>query len=150
MPTLIAPHGNAALKPLLLPDGERAEALTRARGLKKLPLSSREVSDLFMLAMGAYSPLDGFMGRADWRGACLDMRLENGLFWPLPITLSCEDDFAAAVGDEVALTDADGGILGILAVAEKYAIDRDLECREVYRTTDEAHPASPKSWRRAR
>ena len=144
MPTLIAPHGNAALKPLLLPDEERAEALTRARGLKKLPLSSREVSDLFMLAMGAYSPLDGFMGRADWQGACLDMRLENGLFWPLPITLSCGGDFAAAVGDEVALTDADGGILGILAVAERYAIDRDLECREVYHTTDEAHPGVAK------
>ena len=144
MSTLIAPHGNAGLKPLLLPDEERAEGLKRARGLKKLPLSSREVSDLFMLAMGAYSPLDGFMGRADWQGACLDMRLENGLFWPLPITLSCDDDFAAAVGDEVALTDADGEILGIFAVAEKYAIDRNLECREVYRTTDEAHPGVAK------
>ena len=144
MSTLIAPHGNAALNPLLLPAGERDEALRRARGLKKLPLSSREVSDLFMFAMGAYSPLTGFMGAADWRGACLDMRLENGLFWPLPITLSCAGDFAVAVGDEVALTDAAGEILGVLAVAEKYAIDRDLECREVYRTADEAHPGVAK------
>ena len=144
MSTLIAPHGNAALKPLLLPREERDEALKRARSLKKLPLSSREVSDLFMFAMGAYTPLAGFMGAADWRGACVDMRLENGLFWPLPITLSCGEDFAVAVGDRVALTDAGGEILGVLAVTEKYAIDRDLECREVYRTTEEAHPGAAK------
>ena len=82
MPALIAPHGSATLRPLLLPEEERDEALKRARTLKRLPLSSREVSDLFMLAMGAYTPLAGFMGAADWRGACLEMRLENGLFWP--------------------------------------------------------------------
>ena len=104
MSTLIAPHGNATLKPLLLPPEERDEALRRARTLKRLPLSSREVSDLFMLAMGAYTPLKGFMGAADWRGACLEMRLENGLFWPVPITLSCAEDAAVTVGDEVALT----------------------------------------------
>ena len=144
MPALIAPHGSAALRPLLLPEEERDEALKRARSLKRLPLSSREVSDLFMLAMGAYTPLAGFMGAGDWRGACLDMRLENGLFWPLPITLSCDEDFGAAAGDEVALTDADGEILGVLTVSERYAIDKALECREVYRTADEAHPGVAK------
>ena len=144
MSTLIAPHGNATLKPRLLPEEERAEALKRARTLKTLALSSREVSDLFMLAMGAYSPLEGFMGAADWRGACVDMRLENGLFWPLPITLSCGEDFAVATGDEVALTDEGGEILGVLTVTETYAIDKALECREVYRTTDEAHPGVAK------
>ena len=144
MPTLIPPHGNATLKPLLLPEEERDEALKRARTLKRLTLSSREVSDLFMLAMGAYTPLAGFMGEADWRGACLDMRLEKGLFWPLPITLSCGEDAAIAVGDEVTLTDAGGEILGVLAVTETYAIDKALECREVYGTTDEAHPGVAK------
>ena len=144
MSTLIAPHGNATLRPLLLPEEERDEALKRARTLKRLPLSSREVSDLFMLAMGAYTPLAGFMGAADWRGACLEMRLENGLFWPLPVTLSCGEDFAVAVGDEVALTGEGEEILGVLAVAEKYAIDKALECREVYRTADEAHPGVAK------
>ena len=144
MPALIAPHGEATLRPLLLPADERGEALKRARTLKRLPLSSREVSDLFMLAMGAYSPLAGFMGAVDWRGACLEMRLESGLFWPLPITLSCDEDFGVAVGDEVALTDAGGEILGILAVAETYAIDKALECREVYRTADAAHPGVAK------
>ena len=144
MPALIAPHGSDTLRPLLLPEEEWDEALKRARTLKALSLSTREVSDLFMLAMGAYTPLAGFMGGADWRGACLDMRLEDGLFWPLPITLSCGEDFGVAVGDEVALTDADGEILGILTVAEKYAIDKALECREVYRTADEAHPGVAK------
>ncbi len=141
---LIPPHGNATLKPLLLPQEEWSEALKRARTLKRLPLSSREVSDLFMLAMGAYTPLDGFMGATDWHGACLEMRLENGLFWPLPITLSCSEDFAVATGDEVALTDEEGTLLGILAVTEKYTIDKTLECREVYRTADEAHPGVAK------
>ena len=144
MSTLIAPHGNATLKPLLLPPEEGDEALRRARSLKRLPLSSREVSDLFMLAMGAYTPLKGFMGAADWRGACLEMRLENGLFWPVPITLSCAEDAAVTVGDEVALTDAGEEILGVLTVTEKYVIDKDLECREVYRTADEAHPGVAK------
>ena len=144
MPALIAPHGGAGLKPLLLPREARDEALKRARTLKRLPLSTREVSDLFMLAMGAYSPLTGFMGAADWRGACLEMRLEDGLFWPLPITLSCGEDAAPAVGDEVALTDAAGEILAILTVAETYAIDKALECREVYRTDDEGHPGVAK------
>ena len=144
MPTLIAPHGGAALRPLLLPEEERDEAFKRARTLKKLPLSTREVSDLFMLAMGAYTPLGGFMGAADWRGACLDLRLENGLFWPLPITLSCGEDVAVTAGDDVALTDEAGEILGVLAVTERYAIDKALECREVYRTSDEAHPGVAK------
>ena len=144
MSSLIAPHGSDTLRPLLVPEEERGEALKRARTLRKLPLSTREVSDLFMLAMGAYTPLDGFMGAADWRGACLDMRMESGLFWPLPITLSCSEDVAVAVGDDVALTDAGGEILGILAVTERYAIDKALECREVYRTSDEAHPGVAK------
>ncbi len=144
MPTLIAPHGGTTLRPLLLPADQREEALKKARTLKRLPLSTREVSDLFMLAMGAYTPLAGFMGAADWRGACLEMRLESGLFWPLPVTLSCDEDAAVAAGDEVALTDAGGEILGILAVSEAYAIDKALECREVYRTTDEAHPGVAK------
>ena len=144
MPTLIAPHGGGALRPLLLPEEERDEALRRARTLKRLALSTREVSDLFMLAMGAYTPLAGFMGAADWRGACLDMRLESGLFWPLPITLSCDEDFGTGAGDEVALTDADGEILGVLTITETYAIDKALECREVYRTADDAHPGVAK------
>ena len=147
MSNLVPPHGAKSLKPLLLPETERADETKRAERLKKVPLSSREVSDLFMLAMGAYTPLDGFMGEDDWRGCCVDMALSNGVFWPIPITLSCEKDLADGIqiGEEVALLDGeDGVILGVLAVGEKYTIDKALECSRVYRTTDPAHPGVQK------
>ena len=147
MSTLVPPHGGGALKPLLLPRTERADEIERAEKLTKVPMSSREVSDLLMLAMGAYTPLDGFMGQDDWRRCCTDMTTSEGLFWPIPITLSCAEDLAGAIGigDEVALVDAaSGDILAIQTVSEKYSIDRDLECREVFRTTDTAHPGVQK------
>lgn len=147
MSRLVDPHGGGALKPLLAPEPERAAGLERARSLKRVPISSREASDLLMLAMGAYTPLDGFMGHDDWRGACVDMRLANGVFWPIPITLSCEPSLAGSIGpgEEVALVDAESDeVLGALTVAEKYAIDRELECTSVFRTTDPAHPGVEK------
>jgi len=147
MTNLVPPHGAKTLNPLLLPETERAEEKQRAQHLTKVPLSSREVSDLFMLAMGAYTPLDGFMGEEDWRGCCVDMSLSNGLFWPIPITVSCEKDLAdrIQIGADVALSDGENGdILGILTVSEKYRIDRELECSHVFRTTDPAHPGVQK------
>ncbi len=147
MAELVPPHGGGGLKPLLAPGGARAAALERAASLKKVSLSSREVSDLLMLGMGAYTPLEGFMGEADWRGVCLDMKLASGVFWPIPITLSASAEVADAIspGDSVALTDGDSGeVLGILDVTEKYAIDKALECSHVYRTTDENHPGVQK------
>jgi hypothetical protein len=105
---LVQPHGGKGLKALLVPQAERAEALIRAGALRKIPMTSREVSDVLMLAMGAYTPLDGFMGEADWRGVSLDMKLENGVFWPIPITLSCDQELADSILDEeeVALTES--------------------------------------------
>jgi len=146
MSKLVPPHGGGGLKPLLIPEVERREEIRRAESLTRIRLSSREVSDLFMLGMGAYTPLDGFMGEADWRGACVDMRLAEGLFWPIPITLSCDRDTAdgLGIGDEVALEDEDGAIIGVLTLREKYEIDRALECENVYRTTDTAHPGVQK------
>ena len=147
MSKLVPPHGGGGLKPLLAPEAERAEELKRAATLKQVPMSSRETSDLVMLAMGAYTPLDGFMGEADWRGACVDMKLSNGVFWPIPITLSAEQDLADSIGieEEIALVDGESGeIMGIMEVTEKYVIDRDLECEHVYRTTDAKHPGVQK------
>ncbi|MGH9351991.1 MAG: sulfate adenylyltransferase, partial [Terriglobia bacterium] len=86
MSQLVTPHGSDTVKPLLLPMTEQAEGRKRAQKLTKIPLDTRAVSDLFMLAMGAYTPLVGFMGHDDWRGSCLDMKLTGGLFWPIPIT----------------------------------------------------------------
>src|SRR5262250_3185881 len=100
MPTLVPPHGSESVKPLLLPEMERTEECKRAEKLKEILLDSRAVSDVFMLAMGAYTPLDGFMGHDDWRRSCLEMKLTNGLFWPIPITLPVDSDLADSIGAE--------------------------------------------------
>jgi sulfate adenylyltransferase len=147
MSKLVPPHGSDTLRPLLLPEMERAQARQRAQALEQVPLSSRETSDFLMLAMGAYTPLAGFMGYDDWQGCCVDMRLAGGLFWPIPITLSCRQELAdsIALGQEVALVDGESGeLMGTLEVAEKYRIDKVLECKHVFRTTDPAHPGVAK------
>ncbi len=100
-----------------------------------------------MMAMGAYTPLDGFMNKGNWRRVCLDMKLKNGLFWPIPITLSCDRTLADTihVEQEVALTDGQSGeILALMEVTEKYVPDKIMECEKVYRTTDAAHPGVKK------
>ena len=147
MTVLVPPHGSPTLKPLLLSGAERASELTRAASLKSVPLTTREISDVFMLGMGAYTPLDGFMGEADWRGVCDDMKLANGIFWPIPVTASATSELADTIeiGDEVALCDGNSGeVLAILTVSEKYSIDKGHECRSVYKTDDEAHPGVQK------
>jgi sulfate adenylyltransferase len=147
MSKLVSPHGGGGLKALLAPKAERAALLARAQGLTKVPMTSREVSDVLMMAMGAYTPLDGFMGKGNWRRVCVDMKLKNGVFWPIPITLSSDKALADSihVEEEVALVDGESGeILAIMEVTEKYAPDKTLECEQVYRTTDAAHPGVQK------
>jgi sulfate adenylyltransferase len=144
---LVPPHGGGNLKPLLASAEQREEARMRASSLKKIKLSSREVSDLFMLGMGAYTPLDGFMSYDDWKGSVVDMRLANGIFWPIPITLSISNEAAGQLtkGEEAALVDGGNGeLLGVLRVREKYSIDRTLECKHVFRTNDPQHPGVDK------
>lgn len=150
MSQLVPPHGSASLKPLLAPELERAEELKRAGHLRRIPLDSRAVSDVLMLAMGAYTPLDGFMGHADWRGCCVEMQLANGLFWPIPITLPVDAEVADAVHleEEVALVESESGeTLAIMEVGEKYGIDKTIEAEHVYRTTDAKHPGVAKLMR---
>jgi sulfate adenylyltransferase len=146
MSTLVNPHGESQLNPLLLPATECPDVLKHAGTLKKVPLSSRELSDLLMLAMGAYTPLTGFMGEEDWRGCCVDMATSDGVFWPIPITLSATQDLADSLklGEEVALVNDSGKIFGVMEVRDKYGIDKDLECSNIYRTTDAAHPGVQK------
>ncbi|MBM3567233.1 MAG: sulfate adenylyltransferase [Alphaproteobacteria bacterium] len=147
MSTLVPPHGGGSLKPLLQAEGARGESLRRAVGLKRVPMTSRETSDFLMLGMGAYTPLDGFMGHDDWRRACAEMKLANGLFWPIPITLSCDKTLADSIkpGETVALFDQDSGeTMGLLEVAEKYDIDKVFESRQVFGTDDQKHPGVAK------
>src|ERR1700745_1262992 len=130
MAQLVPPHNSEQVKPLLLPQTQRLEELKRAEKLKKIRLDSRTVSDLFMLAMGAYTPLDGFMGHDDWRGSCLDMRLTKGGCWPIPMPLSVNNDAASGIRaeQEVALVDGENGeTLAVMAIREKYSIDKTIE-----------------------
>ena len=147
MPQLVPPHNSEQIKPLLLPEAERAEERKRAEKLSKIPLNSRAVSDVFMLAMGAYTPLDGFMGHDDWRGSCLDMKLTSGVFWPIPITLPVDEALADSIHaeEEVTLLNARvGEILAVIEVHEKYSIEKQLEAQHVYRTADPKHPGVAK------
>ena len=143
MSSLVPPHGGRGLRPLRVPADQQAEELRRAQALRKLTISSREKGDLVMLGLGGFTPLAGFMSSADWRGVCDDMRTADGVFWPIPITLSTDRTSAdaGAVGDDIALVDPDSGeMLAIMTIGEKYRIDKLHECRSVFRTTDEAHP----------
>ncbi|MEO5366188.1 MAG: sulfate adenylyltransferase [Magnetococcus sp. WYHC-3] len=140
---LVPPHGGGALKPLLLHGDALEEAKAHAKTLNQVKMSSRETCDLIMLGIGAFTPLDGFMGKADWQGVCDTMTLSNGVFWPIPITLSTTEGQADGlkVGQEVALVDEESGeIMGILKISEKYSIDKEHECRSVFGTADREHP----------
>ena len=147
MTQLVPPHGAGGLKPLLVAEDLRAQQLTYAQTLQKIPMSSCEVCDLLLLSMGAYTPLDGFMVEADWRGVCTQMKLDDGVFWPIPVTLSAQQTLADQVdlGQQVALVDDETQqIMGILTVADKYTPDLALQCEKVFGTLDESHPGVAK------
>src|SRR5262245_36726882 len=143
VPRLVPPHGGGNLRPLLPADAELAEGKKRGLSLPKIAVSSREKGDLIMLGIGGFTPLDGFMNQADWRGVCDEMRTASGLFWPIPITLSAAKEAADRInpGSEIALADSETGeILATMTVREKYSIDKAHECRSVFKTIDPAHP----------
>jgi sulfate adenylyltransferase len=127
---LIKPHGGTLVDRL----GERPDGVDE---LETLTLTSRELSDLDMLATGALSPLEGFMGRADYESVVEDMRLENGLAWALPVCLAVP---AAPQGDRVALADESGRPLAVLDVGEVFEYDKEREAERCFRTTETEHP----------
>ncbi len=139
----IRPHGGILVDRVLR--GEvRAAVRERAERMLRVPLDALALSDLELIATGALSPLTGFMRQADYERCVAEMRLANGLVWGVPVTLAVDQALAdrIAEGQEVALCE-DERILAVLEVAEKYPNDRatqEREAREVYRTTDTAHP----------
>ena len=143
---LVKPHGHSELNPRLVEEAQRPEHLAEAKTLKSVQMTSRELSDLLMFGMGAYSPLKGFMGEESWKKCCTEFTTDQELFWPIPITMSVPEDVASSIsiGQKVALTDENSTVYGTLKVDEKYSIDKDLECREVYRTLDPKHPGVEK------
>ncbi len=140
---LVKPHGGGDLNPLLLEGSALAAELKHADTLPKITVTSREKGDLVMMGIGGFTPLDGFMSYTDWQGVCAGMKMANGLFWPIPITLSIDETLAATIqtGSEIALLDSDdGSILATMRVTEKYTIDKAHECATVFGTTDIEHP----------
>jgi sulfate adenylyltransferase len=127
---LIPPHGGR----LVDRRGPRPNAVER---LEQVPLTSRELSDLDMLATGALSPLEGFMGRNDYEQVVEEMRLERGLPWALPVCLAVD---RPPQGDAVALTDGNGRPHAVLEVDEVYEYDKEREAERCFRTTADAHP----------
>ncbi len=143
MSKLVRPHGGGELKPLLLTGNALQAEKQRAQSLPKVRMSSRETGDLIMLGIGGFTPLEGFMTHADWQGVCDGYKITNGLFWPIPITLSADEVTAQsiAIGSDVALVDSETNeIMGTMTVTEKYRIDKAHECMMVYKTTDLEHP----------
>jgi len=128
---------------LLIAGPEKAEAHAAASHLAAITLNTREASDLIMLAMGAFSPLEGFMGEADYLGVLHRMRLASGLLWPLPVTISVSKGEASGIklGEEIALINPQHGeIMATMLVSEKYSYDKRDEARLVFGTVDEQHP----------
>lgn len=120
----------------------REAALERAQALPRVVMNRMNISDLELLGVGTYSPLTGFMGRADYEAVVNEMHLTSGLPWTIPVTLAVQEEQAAKYkeGQEIALTEPNGRILGILELEEKYAYDKKREAELVYRTTETAHP----------
>jgi sulfate adenylyltransferase len=127
---LIRPHGGE----LVDRTGERPDGV---EGLERVTITSREASDLDMLASGALSPLEGFMGREDYERVVEDMHLTSGLPWALPVCLAVS---SAPSVDRVALADESGRLLAVLDVEEVFSYDKQREAERCFRTTDDAHP----------
>jgi len=127
---LIAPHGGR----LVDRTGERPEDVDR---LETVRLTPRELSDLDMIACGALSPLEGFMGRDDYESVVESMHLTSGLPWALPVCLAVE---RSPQGDRIALADASGRLRAVLDVDEVFEYDKEREAERCFRTTEEEHP----------
>ncbi len=145
MAKLISPHGSPELITLLLEGNELTAEKQKAESMLRVNISSRETGDLIMLGIGGFTPLNGFMGHDDWKSVCSDMKMpsKGGLFWPIPITVSTDKGTADKIniGDEVALfSDEFNEIMATMKVEEKYTIDKEFECQNVYKTTDAEHP----------
>ncbi len=137
----IPAHGGELIN-RCLQGSARDKSLQEAASWPKLTLSSRQKSDLDMIACGALSPLQGFMGEKDYLSVINTMKLANGLPWTIPVTLGVTKEQADKypVGKPVSLTDEDGTILALLHLTETYAAHRDLEAEKVYKTKEDAHP----------
>ena len=135
------PHGGL-LTSCLLAEPDRSALEARVHELSSVTVSARTASDIEMLAIGGFSPLEGFMKEEEYRCVVRDMRLPTGLAWTIPVTLAVPTVEASALreGRELALRDGFGRALAVLELAEKFSYDKKVEARQVYGTEEEAHP----------
>jgi sulfate adenylyltransferase len=140
-PDGIAPHGGQLINRIATPEKLQL-FLDKAEYLPRVQLDERANSDLVMIAIGAFSPLTGFMEEADYKSVVADMRLANGLPWSIPITLSVTEEVAEPLqeGSLVRLDDANGRFIGVLELTQKYHYDKKWEAINVYRTDEDKHP----------
>jgi sulfate adenylyltransferase len=137
MSTLIEPHGGVLVNRFIAQPAPAA-----LENVKTVELNARAAADLELIANGAFSPLTGFMGQADYLNVVKNMHLANGLPWSLPITLGVSEEQAATlnIGDKLLLKLPNGEAAAFLELTEKYTYDRTEEARLVYRTEETAHP----------
>jgi sulfate adenylyltransferase len=135
------PHGGRLIN-RVTEENDREQCLARAGQLPKLELNSRQLSDLELIAIGAFSPLEGFMGQKDYESVLTNHRLANGLPWTIPITLAITEDQRKNLGDaaEVALCNAEGRVVGVLQPSEVFRYDKSREAQLVLLTTSDKHP----------
>ncbi len=139
---LIAPHGGTLVN--LMVDEDRATALrNESRDFASWDLTPRQMNDIELLMNGSFSPLTGFLGKADYESVRDDMRLADGTLWPMPITLDVTEEFAQGLtpGDKVALRDPEGVMLAVITVGDVWEPDRSEEAEKVFGTTSTEHPA---------
>ena len=138
---LMAPHGGE-LKDLMLTGPALVEETSEAHRLPSITLTPRQECDLELLLTGAFSPLEGFLGEADYRGVVDEMRLASGTLWPMPIVLDLSDDERASIegAEKIALRDRTGLVLATLEISDIYRPDRHAEAERVFGTTDTKHP----------
>jgi sulfate adenylyltransferase len=137
----IAPHGGQLVNRIATPE-QRAEFLSKADFLPRVQLDDRAVSDVEMIAIGAFSPLTGFMNQQDYDRTVTEMRLANGLVWSIPITLSVSEEVASPLqeGGLIRLDNSRGEFIAVLQLTQKYNYDKTREAINVYRTDDVKHP----------
>ena len=151
MANLIPPHGGKGLTKCLLEGAERDAELKKAEGLMKIAVSPRVKGDLIMIGIGGFSPLTGFMTKADWKGVCDSCLLADGTFWPVPVTLDVNAAEAAEIneGSEIALQDPESGeIMATMQVTEKFELtdaDKKFECEKVF--MGEGTPTAEEFWK---